>query len=344
MRHTIYQHVRTKASRQNKPHTCSQTSNQYMTCNTMYCSTNPYSPSIDIARLVVPPQQVHLVGQRELHNEQIRHALQTAHAAVDVVPQKDKVARRQRHAQPPNVVGEEVQILEVAVDVPEDVGRTLEEGDAGFGLQQRPDAGVELEDVLGELGAVEVRHVGGGLLEHLGDAVDDVGDGGGGLAAVLAGRQGTAAAISGGSCSGVVVVGQRVEDGRRGDAGVAAHPGAEVGQLLPPGAALGGVLVHVVAVRAEGVMAAASAGTADRGAGVILAGERRQLVLQQGHLLLEGGDLGIALDEEGVGPVPSTAASDAANAAIGQTPRPLGGVGSGLLGARRAMQCNAMHW
>ena len=315
------------------------------TCNNIYCSIHPYSPSIDIARLVVPPQQVHLVGQRELHNEQISHALQTAHAAVDVVPQKDKVARSQRHAQPPNVVGEEVQILEVAVDVPEDVGRTLEEGDAGFGLQQRTDAGVELEDVLGELGAVEVRHVGGGLLEHLGDAVDDVGDGGGGLAAVLAGRQGTAAiASSGGSCSGVVVVGQRVEDGRRGDAGVAAHPGAKVGQLLPPGAALGGVLVDVVAVRAEGVVAAPSAGTADRGAGVILAGERRQLVLQQGHLLLEGGDLGIALDEEGVGPIPSAAASDAADAATGQTPRPLGGVGSGLLGARRAMQCNAMHW
>ena len=290
---------------------------------------------------MIAPQQVHLVGQRELHNEQIRHAFQTAHAPVDVVAQKDKVARRQRHPQPPNVVGEEVQVLEVAVDVAEDVGRTLEEGDAGFGLQQRTDAGVELEEVLGELGAVEVRHVGGWLLEHLGDAVDGVGDGGGGLAAVLAGRQGTAAAAAavGGGSTGVVVVGQRVEDGRRGDAGVAAHPGAEVGQLLPPGSALGGVLVHVVAVRAEGVMAAASTGTADRGAGVILAGERRQLVLEESHLLLEGGDLGIALDEEGVGPIPSAATSDAADAAIGQSPGPLGGVGSGLLGARRAMQC-----
>ena len=125
----------------------------------------------------------------------------------------------------------------------------------------------------------------------------------------------------------MVVVGQRVEDGRRGDAGVAAHPGAEVGQLLAPGAALGGVLVDVVAVRAEGVMAAASTGTADRGAGVILAGERRQLVLEESDLLLEGGDLGIALDEEGVGPIPSDAAN-AADAAVGQTPRPLGGVGS----------------
>ena len=305
---------------------------------------NPYSPSVDIARLVVPPQQVHLVGQRELHNEQICHALQAAHAAVDVVPQKDEVARRQRHAQPPNVVGEEVQVLEVAVDVAEDVGRTLEEGDARLGLQQRTDAGVELEDVLGELGAVEVRHVGGWLLKHLGDAVDGVGDGGGGFGTVLAGRQGAAAAIaSGGGCSGVVVVGQRVEDGRRGDAGVAAHPGAEVGQLLPPGSALGGVLVHVVAVRAEGVMAAASTGTADRGAGVILAGERRQLVLEESHLLLEGGDLGIALDEEGVGPIPSAAsdAADAADAAIGQSPRPLGGMGS-VDGQMGAMQCNAL--
>lgn len=268
---------------------------------------------------MIASQQVHLVGQRELHNEQIRHAFQTAHAPVDVVAQKDKVARRQRHPQPPNVVGEEVQVLEVAVDVAEDVGRTLEEGDAGLGLQQGTDAGVELEEVLGELGAVEVRHVGGGVLEHFGDAVDDVGDGGGGLAAVLAGRQGTAAAAAaavGGGSTGVVVVGQRVEDGRRGDAGVAAHPGAEVGQLLPPGAALGGVLVDVMAVRAEGVVAAPPAGTADRGTRVVLAGERRQLVLEESDLLLEGGDLGIALDEEGVGPIPSTAASDAADAAI----------------------------
>ena len=133
-------------------------------------------PPIDVPRLVVAPQQVHLVGQRELHTKEVGHALQAAHAAVDVVAQEDEVARRQRHAQPPDVVGEEVQVLQVAVDVAEDVGRTLEEGDARLGLEDGADAGVELEQVLCKLGAVQVRHVGGRVLEHLRDAVDDVGD------------------------------------------------------------------------------------------------------------------------------------------------------------------------
>ena len=60
----------------------------------------------------------------------------------------------------------------------------------------------------------------------------------------------------------MVVVGQGVEDGRRGDAGAPSHPGAEVGQLLPLGAAAlaDSVLVDVVAVRAEGVVTPAGAG------------------------------------------------------------------------------------
>ena len=66
---------------------------------------------------------------------------------------------------------------------------------------------------------------------------------------------------------------------------------------------------------------------------MILPRERRQLVLEERHLLLEGGDLGIALDEDGGGPIPTAAAStyaaDAAEAAVGHAPRALGGVGPG---------------
>ena len=282
------------------------------------------------------------MGQRELHAKEVGHALQAAHAAVDVVAQEDEVARRQRHAEPPDVVGEEVQVLQVAVDVAEDVGRTLEEGDARLGLEDWADAGVELEQVLGELGAVEVGHVGGRVLEHLRDAVDDVGYGGGGFAlpSILAGGQRSSAGDV------MVVVGQGVEDGRRGDAGAPSHPGAEVGHLLPLGAAaLDGVLVDVVAVRAEGVVAPAGAGPPrppDGGAAVILPRERRQLVLEERHLLLEGGDLGITLDEEGGRPILAAAsnAADATDAAAGHAPRALGGVGPAMDDDEFDLICN----
>ena len=55
--------------------------------------------------------------------------------------------------------------------------------------------------------------------------------------------------------------------------------------------------------------------------------------LEESDLLLEGGDLGVALDEDGGGPIPTAAAStyaaDAAEAAVGHAPRALGGVGPG---------------
>ena len=55
------------------------------------------------------------------------------------------------HSQVPDVVREEVQILEVAVNVPEDVRGTLEEDAPRLVLEDGFDLLVELQQVLGEL-------------------------------------------------------------------------------------------------------------------------------------------------------------------------------------------------
>lgn len=115
------------------------------------------------------------MGQRQLHTKQIGHAFQTAHSTIDVITQKDKVASRQRHPQPPYVVREEMQILQITMNVAKDVGGRLEEGDSRLGLEQGPDLGIQLEQILGKFGRIQIRHAGGRVLEHFRYTIDYVG-------------------------------------------------------------------------------------------------------------------------------------------------------------------------
>mmetsp|Transcript_29251 Transcript_29251/g.70568 ORF Transcript_29251/g.70568 Transcript_29251/m.70568 type:complete len:372 (-) Transcript_29251:1305-2420(-) len=130
-------------------------------------------PAVDVARLVIPPQQEHLLGEHELHREEVRHHLQAGHAPIDVIPQEHEVPGGEAHSEVPHVVAEEMQVLEVAVYVPEDVRGTLEEDASGLVLEDGTYPLVELDEILRELFGLEVRYVFVGGAEHVLDAVDE---------------------------------------------------------------------------------------------------------------------------------------------------------------------------
>ena len=83
-------------------------------------------PAVDVARLVVPPQKPDLARLEALEGEEVGDDLQRAQAAVHVVAEEEEAPRRQRHPEFPDVVAEEVQVLQIPVRVAEDVGRRLE--------------------------------------------------------------------------------------------------------------------------------------------------------------------------------------------------------------------------
>jgi hypothetical protein len=68
-------------------------------------------PAVDVPRLVVAAQEVNLPGVEQLESKEVCDTLEGAHAAVHVVTQEEELARRQIHAELPDVVGEEVQVL-----------------------------------------------------------------------------------------------------------------------------------------------------------------------------------------------------------------------------------------
>lgn len=156
-------------------------------------------PAVHVARLVIAPEEENLVGEHELHRQQVRHHLQARHAPVDVIPQEDEVPGREGHAEVPYVVREEVQVLEIAVYVPEDVRGTLEEDASRLVLEYAPNLLVQLDEVLRELLRLQVPHVLVGASEHVLDAVDE---------RLLRGQS---------------LVGEGVEYRLGGDGGVAAH-------------------------------------------------------------------------------------------------------------------------
>mmetsp|Transcript_29615 Transcript_29615/g.62389 ORF Transcript_29615/g.62389 Transcript_29615/m.62389 type:complete len:264 (-) Transcript_29615:862-1653(-) len=108
-------------------------------------------PPIHVASFVITTEQEYLLGQHQFHCQQIRHHLETRHAAINVISQKDKVPCRQGHAQIPNIVREEVQVLKIAVYVAKDVGGTLKEDATRLIFQNALDLFVELEQVFSEL-------------------------------------------------------------------------------------------------------------------------------------------------------------------------------------------------
>lgn len=78
-------------------------------------------PAVRGPGLVVAPQQEHLVRVQQLQGQQPGHALQAGLAPVHVVAQEQEGARRQRHAQRPQRLREEREVLDVPVDVPDHV-------------------------------------------------------------------------------------------------------------------------------------------------------------------------------------------------------------------------------
>ena len=81
---------------------------------------------------MVSAQQLDLIGVQHLQSEEIRHALQAGHAPVHIVPQKQELSGGEVHAQLPDVVCEEVQVLQVAVDVSEYIHWWLHEQAPGL--------------------------------------------------------------------------------------------------------------------------------------------------------------------------------------------------------------------
>mmetsp|Transcript_10086 Transcript_10086/g.28721 ORF Transcript_10086/g.28721 Transcript_10086/m.28721 type:complete len:451 (-) Transcript_10086:225-1577(-) len=220
-------------------------------------------PAVDISRFVISAQQKDLIGELQLHRQKVRGDLQTGHSAIDVISQEQKVAGGEGHPQPPDVVGKEVQILKISMDIAEDVGRALQEDDARLPLQYVAHLLAELEEVLGELVAVQVVDVRGRALEHVEDA-------------------------DGQRVRGVLALHrrQRRHDLLRADAGVAAHALS----LGPQHRALATPASDLLDVHGMGRhLPALALGTA---AGML---RSFQLVCQRAYLGLQGCDFGIPL-------------------------------------------------
>mmetsp|Transcript_30894 Transcript_30894/g.61926 ORF Transcript_30894/g.61926 Transcript_30894/m.61926 type:complete len:469 (+) Transcript_30894:213-1619(+) len=264
-------------------------------------------PSVHIPRFVIPPQQKHLVRQRQLHGKQICHALETAHAPVDVISQKDEIPRRETHAQIPNVIGEEMQIFQIAVDVPENVGGTLEEDAARFVFQDGADFFVETVEVFGELVGFEVGDVIGGGGEHVGDSAED-GAGGISLEESVVGvrmarrrrrRRGAVAHAHPPDAVAPLSL-QRIQHPRSGNAGISSHAAPfGLDDLPPPPAGFRGGHSHGGSVGGELPRFVLSLSMVVLNG--LFFGEVGELVLKGEDLFLEGGDGGISFAEEGFG-------------------------------------------
>mmetsp|Transcript_23303 Transcript_23303/g.55100 ORF Transcript_23303/g.55100 Transcript_23303/m.55100 type:complete len:230 (-) Transcript_23303:6-695(-) len=118
-----------------------------------------FLPPVHVARFVIAAQQKNLVRILQLQTKQIGDAFQTLEAAVDVVAQKQKIARRQGQSQPPQIVAEKVQILQIAVNVAQHVARALQKQTPGFAFEQLTDPDGNLVQILGELFRLRIFHV-----------------------------------------------------------------------------------------------------------------------------------------------------------------------------------------
>jgi hypothetical protein len=123
-------------------------------------------PSIDIPRFMIAPQQEDFEGQLQLHRQQITDDFQAAHATIDVISQEQKVPGRQAHAESPQVVREEVQIFQIAMNVTEDVTRGLQEYDSWLLFQKELAFLAQCQKIQSKLFAVQVIDVSRGMLKH----------------------------------------------------------------------------------------------------------------------------------------------------------------------------------
>lgn len=199
-----------------------------------------------------------------------------------------------------------MQIFQIAVNVPEDVGGTLEEDAARFVFQDGADFLVETVEVFGELVGFEVRDVIGGGGEHFGDSVED------GAGGISLGKSVVGVGMSRRRCRRDAVPHahpadavaplslQRIQHLRSSNAGISSHAAPFGLDDLPPppagfcgghshGGSVGGELPRFVLPLSLVVLN-----------GLFL-GEVGELILEGEDLFLEGGDGGISFAEEGFG-------------------------------------------
>jgi len=202
-----------------------------------------------------------------------------------------------------------MQIFQIAVDVPENVGGTLEEDAARFVFQDGADFFVETVEVFGELVGFEVGDVIGGGGEHVGDSAED-GAGGISLEESVVGvrmarrrrrrrRRGAVAHAHPPDAVAPLSL-QRIQHPRSGNAGISSHAAPfGLDDLPPPPAGFRGGHSHGGSVGGELPRFVLSLSMVVLNG--LFFGEVGELVLKGEDLFLEGGDGGISFAEEGFG-------------------------------------------
>jgi hypothetical protein len=126
-----------------------------------------FFPSIDIACFMISTQQEDFVWQCQLHGQEIGRDFQTGHAPIDVISQEQEATGCQGHSQPPNIVGEKMQIFQIAMNVSKDVSRTLHIDDPWFSFEDMTDFLTQLEEIFGKLFTVQVIQMFRRPLKHV---------------------------------------------------------------------------------------------------------------------------------------------------------------------------------
>ena len=131
-----------------------------------------FLPPVHVAGFVVASEQKHLGGERLLHGQQVRTSFEAAEASVDVIAKEQKVSRRQTHAEAPDIVGKEMQIFQITVNIAKHVARALQKYHARFLFQQVFAMFAQFQQVFGKLLRVQVIHVLRGVLKHVENALN----------------------------------------------------------------------------------------------------------------------------------------------------------------------------
>jgi len=131
-----------------------------------------FLPPVHVAGFVVASEQKHLGGERLFHGQQVGDRFETTEASIDVITEKQKVSRRQTHAEAPDIVGEKMQIFQIAVNIAKHVAGALQKYHAWFLFQQVFAMFAQFQQVFGKLLRIQVIHVLRGVLKHVENALN----------------------------------------------------------------------------------------------------------------------------------------------------------------------------
>eukprot|EP00515_Schizochytrium_aggregatum_P004943 CAMPEP_0202051872 /NCGR_PEP_ID=MMETSP0963-20130614/4903_1 /ASSEMBLY_ACC=CAM_ASM_000494 /TAXON_ID=4773 /ORGANISM="Schizochytrium aggregatum, Strain ATCC28209" /LENGTH=493 /DNA_ID=CAMNT_0048617085 /DNA_START=229 /DNA_END=1710 /DNA_ORIENTATION=+ len=113
-------------------------------------------PAVHRPRFVVAADHEDLIRMQQFLREQVGHELDAVRATVHVVPEEEKLSGSQVHAHRPDVVRKELQVLQVAVQVAEDVHWRLELENARLGRELLRGAFTEVDEAIGKVLGLEV--------------------------------------------------------------------------------------------------------------------------------------------------------------------------------------------